>query len=143
MPIIRVRTCYKHWYIWFSCEKDFITLKDEVDKLEINDVTNVPTSLNNLKTKLDDLDGGKLKTVPVDLKKLNDVADSGNVKNTKFNTLKAKVNSLEKKSSGATTLILINQYNTEKQNFEKKLEVLMETTKYDWFSDNYCFKYKN
>ena len=118
-------------------------MKDEVDKLDINDVANVPTSLNNLKTKLDDLDGGKLKTVPVDLKKLNDVADSGNVKNTKFNTLKTKVNSLEKKIPGATTLILINQYNTEKQNFEKKLEVLMENTKYDWFSDNYCFKYKN
>ena len=143
MPIIRIRTCYQHWYIWFSCEKDFIALKVEVDKLDINDVTNVPTSLNNLKTKVDDLDVGKLKTVPVDLKKLNDVADSGNVKNTKFNALKTKVNSLEKKIPGATTLILINQYNTEKQNFEKKLEVLMKNTKYDWFSDNYCLKYKN
>ena len=28
-----------------------------------------PTSLNNLKTNVDDLDVGKLKTVPVDLKK--------------------------------------------------------------------------
>ena len=31
---------------------------------------NVPTSLNNLKTKVDDLDVGKSKTIPVDLKKL-------------------------------------------------------------------------
>ena len=32
----------------------FIALKDEVAKLAINKVTNVPTSLNNLKTTVDD-----------------------------------------------------------------------------------------
>ena len=45
-------------------------LKAEVEKLGINKLVNVPTSLNNLKTKLNDLDVGKLKTVPVDLKKI-------------------------------------------------------------------------
>ena len=54
--------------------------------------------MNNLKTKVDDLDVGKLKTVPVDLKKLSDVVANEVVKNTKFNTLKTKVNSLEKNS---------------------------------------------
>ena len=39
-------------------------------------MTDVSTSLINLKTKLDDLDVGKLKTVHVDLKKLNDEVDS-------------------------------------------------------------------
>ena len=39
-------------------------------------MANVSTSLINLKTKLDDLDVGKLKTVNVDLKKINDVVDS-------------------------------------------------------------------
>ena len=38
-------------------------------KLETNKLTNVPTTLNNLKTKVDNLDVGKLKTVPIDLKK--------------------------------------------------------------------------
>ena len=38
-----------------------------------------------------------------------------------FNTLKKKVNSLEKKIPDATTLIHINQYNTDKHNFEKKI----------------------
>ena len=38
-----------------------------------------------------------------------------------FNTLKKKVNSLEKKILDATTLIHINQYNTDKHNFEKKI----------------------
>ena len=32
----------------------------------------VPTSLNSLNAKVDDLDVGKLKTVPVDLKKVSD-----------------------------------------------------------------------
>ena len=44
-------------------KKDFMALKVEVDKLDINKLTNVPTTLNNLKTKVDDLDVGKLKTV--------------------------------------------------------------------------------
>ena len=55
-------------------------------------MVNVPTSLNNIKTKVDDLDVGKLKSVPLDLKKLSDVVDNEVVKNTKFNTLKTKVN---------------------------------------------------
>ena len=64
---------------------------------------NVPTSLNNLKTNVDDSDFGKLKTVPIDLKKINDVVDNDTSKNTKFNTLKTNVNSLEKKNPDATT----------------------------------------
>ena len=103
-------------------------MKAEVDKLDINKLVNVPTSLNNLKTKVDDLDVGKLKTVPVDLKKLSGVVANEVVKNTKFNTLKTKVNSLEKKIPDATTLIHINQCNTDKQNLEKKLEMLIIKT---------------
>ena len=45
--------------------------------------------LNNSKTKVDDLDIGKLKTVPLDLKKLSDVVGKG-VKNTNFETLNIK-----------------------------------------------------
>ena len=60
-------------------------------------MTRFPTSLNNLKTKIDDLDIGKLKTVPVNLKKVSDVVDNEVVKNAKFNTLNSKVNNLEKK----------------------------------------------
>ena len=44
-------------------------MKAEVDKLNINKLVNVPTSLNNLKTKVDDLDVGKIKTVTVDFRK--------------------------------------------------------------------------
>ena len=70
---------------------------------------NVPTSLNNLKTKVNHLDVGKLKNVSVDLKELTDVIDNEVIKNKKFNIIKAKVNNLEKKTPDATTLIHINQ----------------------------------
>ena len=34
-----------------AAEKDFIALKTEVNKLDINKLVNIPTSWNNLKTK--------------------------------------------------------------------------------------------
>ena len=40
-------------------------LKAVVDKLEINKLVNFQTNLNDLKTKVDDLDVGELKTVPI------------------------------------------------------------------------------
>ena len=80
-----------------AAKKDFIALKAEVDKLDINKLINVSTSLNNFKTKVDDLDVGKLEIIPIDLKKLNDVVNNEVVKNTKFNTPKTKVNNLERK----------------------------------------------
>ena len=42
------------------------------------------------------------------------------VKNTNLDMLKEKINNLERKISDVTTFILINQYNTDKQNLEKK-----------------------
>ena len=51
------------------------------------------------------------------MENLSDAVDNEVDKNTKFNTLKRKVNNLEKKIPDASTLILINQYNT---NLERK-----------------------
>ena len=51
------------------------------------------------------------------IEKLNDAMHNRVVKNKKFNTL----NNLEKKIPPATTLIDINQYNTDKQNLDKKI----------------------
>ena len=81
---------------YLAAKKDFIALKAEVDKLDINKLTNIPTSLNNLKRKVDNY-VGKLENVPADLKKLSDVVDNEVVKNTKFNTPNKKVNNLDKK----------------------------------------------
>ena len=49
--------------------KNFIALRAEVHNLGIAKFFNVPNSLNNLKTGVDDIAVGKLKTVPIDLKK--------------------------------------------------------------------------
>ena len=59
------------------------------------------------------------KTVPVNLKKLINVVDNDVDKNRKFNTLKTKVNKLDKRI--ATTLIHVNQCNIDKQNLKKKI----------------------
>ena len=99
-------------------KKDFIALKNEVVKLDIAKLVKISTSLNNLKTKVNDLDVGTFKAVAVDLKKLGDVVSNEVVKNTK--TLKTKVNNLDKIINDASTLIHINQHNTDKQNLKKK-----------------------
>ena len=71
------------------------------------------------------------------MKKLSNVVDSEAVKNTKFNTLNTKVNILENKIPDATTLIHINQCNTDKQNLEKKIDVDKKIPD-DVFSDYKC-----
>ena len=91
-------------------------------------VVNVSRICNNSKIKVDNLNVGKLKTAPVDLKKLSDAVDNEVVKNTRFNTLKIKVKNLGKKIPDVTTLIHINQYNTDK--------------KKQGFSDYNYFEYK-
>ena len=73
-------------------------------------------------TKINGAGVGKLKAVPIDLDKLSDVIDNQVVKNTKFNTLKTKVINLEQKIPEATTLIDINQHNTDEQNLEQKIK---------------------
>ena len=55
------------------------------------------------------------------MKKLSDVAANEVVNNRKCNTLKTKVNSLEKKIPDASTLIHKNKYNTDKQNLGKRI----------------------
>ena len=61
-------------------------MKAEVDNLHINKLVNVLISLNNLETEVVDLDVGKLKVVPINLKKWSDVVKNEVVKNTKYNT---------------------------------------------------------
>ena len=80
----------------------------------MNNLVNVLNDLNNLKAKADDLDVDKLKTAPVNLKKLNDEVSKEVVKNTKFNKLNTRVNNIENEIPGASTLIQTNQYNADK-----------------------------
>ena len=95
--------------------------------------------MNNLKRKEDHLDVGKLKSIPVDLKILSDVVVNEVVKNTKFIKLKTKVNILDKKFPDLTPLIYISQYNTDKQNSEKK----NRKNQMQVVSGYNCFEYKS
>ena len=95
----------------------------KLKKLGINKKVHVTTSFNNVKTNIDDLDVGKLKTVPVDLKQINHVVKNEVVKNTEFITLTTKVNKSDKKIPDAMALIRINQCNTDTENLDKKLEM--------------------
>ena len=45
---------------------------------------NVPTGLNNVKTKLDNLDVAELKSLPVDLKKLSDLVKNEVIKSSNW-----------------------------------------------------------
>ena len=76
--------------------------------------------MNNLKTKVDGLNVDKLKTVLIDLKKLSDVLNKEVLKKTVYSKLNKEVNNLEDKIHDANSLILMDQYNREKQTLEKK-----------------------
>lgn len=73
---------------WFYC---FESLRG---KLDINKLVNAPTILNNLKTKLDDLNAAKSETVSIDLRKWRDAVGIEVIKNTEFNALNTKANNL-------------------------------------------------
>ena len=75
-----------------AAKSDFIALKAEIDKLDI--LVNVQTGFNNLKTNIVDLGVGKLRSIPIDFKKLNDVVSKEVVENTEFNKLNTKANGL-------------------------------------------------
>ena len=64
------------------------------------------------------------------MKILSDVVKNEVVKNTKFSTLETEVNRLDKIILNAITLTHINQYNTDKQNLDKKIRMLIKNTRH-------------
>ena len=77
---------------------DLVSLKAEVDKLDINKLKSVPTNLSNLKRKVDFV---KLETNPVDLSKLSMVVKKGVSKKTEYN---AKIKNTGDKITDITNL---------------------------------------
>ena len=73
-------------------------------------------NLANLKTKVDKLDTGKLKTIPVDLSKLSNVVKNEVFKKTEYNKLVNKVNNID--TSG---FLLKTKYAADKLELEKKI----------------------
>ena len=106
-----------------AVKRDFIALKAEVEKLDFNKLVTVPIGSNKLKTKVDDLDVDTLKIVPtIFFKKMIDVLRKEVIEKTKYAKLNSKINNLKNKNPDASTLAYMNQYNTDKQGLENKIE---------------------
>ena len=52
---------------------DLANLKSDIDKLDIDEQTNIPTNLNKLESKANKFDVDKLVPDPIDLSKLSNV----------------------------------------------------------------------
>ena len=77
-------------------------LKYNAYKLDIDKLKNVPSNLNNLKSKVYKLDADKLVPVPVDLSKLSDVVKNNVVKR---DVLNAQIKSIEDKMPDITNVV--------------------------------------
>ena len=64
----------------FALKTNLANLKNDVDKLDIDELKNLPNNLRSLKTKVDKLDIDKLILVSVDLSKLSNVLKNEVVK---------------------------------------------------------------
>ena len=85
-----------------------LDLSNYATKKYIKDITHIDasgfsskTNLTALKTEVDNIDTGELKTVPNDLAKLSNVVKNNVVKKTEYNTLKNKVDAID--TSGFVT----------------------------------------
>ena len=101
-----------------AVKKDFVALKAEIDKLDINKLVNVTTNLNNLKTKW--FRCWWVKNCSCRLEKIKWSSGEWSCKKHKIQHSETKVNKLDKKNPAATTLIHNNQCNTDNQNLKKK-----------------------
>ena len=100
-----------------------IDLSNYVTKADIKNITHVDTSnfaskanLANLKTEVNKLDIGKLKTVPANLRKLSNAIKNEVITKTEYNKLVNKINNID--TSG---FILKTKYDADKLQLEKKI----------------------
>ena len=97
-----------------------LDLSSYATKTDLKNVTHVGVSnfplkanLASLKSEVDKIDVDKLKTVPLDLSKLNNVVNNV-VKKTVYDKLVKKVNNID-----ITGFVLKTKYNTDKSDLEK------------------------
>ena len=85
----------------FAEKVNLANLKSNVDKLDIDKLKIIPTSLSNLKSKTDKIDVDKLVPFLVDLSKLSNVVKNDIDKNDVYN---AKIKKIEDKIPDITNL---------------------------------------
>ena len=91
-------------------------LISDVDKLELDQLKNVPSNLSNLKSKVDKSDVDKLVPVAVDLSKLSDLVKNDvkkDVYNAKIKDIKDKIPDITKLASNTTLNAKINEVKNE------------------------------
>ena len=100
-----------------------LDLSSYATKTDLKNVTHVDvssfaskTNLANLKTEVDKIDVEKLKIIPVDLAKLNNVVKNDVVKKTEHNKLVTKVDNIDN-----TGFVLKTKYDTDKSDLERKI----------------------
>ena len=100
-----------------------VDLSNYATKDDIKNITHVDTSsfvlktnLANLKSEVDKLDVGKLKTIPTDLSKLSDLVKNDVVKKTDYNKLVAKVDNIN-----TNGLVKKTDYNIKITEIEDKI----------------------
>ena len=111
---------YKKWVKTFQ---NRINLSNYATKADIKNISHVDSSsfaskanLVSLKTEVDKLDIHKLAPVPVDLSNLNDVVKNDVVKKSAYDKLVTKVISVD-----TSTFVLKTKYDTGKSELENKV----------------------
>ena len=100
-----------------------LDLSNYATKSDLRDISHVDvsslaskTNLASLKTEVDKIDADKLKTVPVDLSKLSNVVKNDVVKETEYDKLVTKVDSID-----TTDFVKKNKYENDGADLEKKI----------------------
>ena len=103
-----------------------LDLSNYATKIDLKNVTRVDvisfaskTNLASLKTEVNKIDAGKLRTVPVDLAKLSNVVKNDVVRKTEYSSLKTKVDSID-----MTNFVLNTKYEKDGLDFEDKISNL-------------------
>ena len=100
-----------------------VNLSNYATKTDLKNVSHVDISsfalksnLATLKTEVDKIDAGKLKTVLVDLAKLNNVVKNDVIKKTEYDKLVAKINGIDN-----TNFVSRTMYEKDGSDFEDKI----------------------
>ena len=80
------------------------------------------TDLAGLKTKLGSLGTNRLKIIPPDLSKLNNILDNGVIKKEVSSKLVIKLNAIDTKISSTSGLATKTKYNSDKKGLEKNID---------------------
>ena len=123
------------------------SLKSEVDKLGIDKLEKVSSSLNSLKSKVDKLNVNTLLPVPVDFKKVSNVAKKEVVKKAVYDELakvvtaidtnklvkktgcNAKINEIEDKIPSVSYLVKKSDYNAKINEIKSEIPSVSDLVK--------------